>query len=313
MDKIVFTELAMNAEGKVPEWVHILPAGQAVQAVDGRSWIMPDAAKVIARSMTGVDIPIDYEHQTDDPKRRSGNGPIPAAGWIKKLEARADGIWGQVEWTPRAVELLSACEYRYLSPVFTYDTETLQIGKITGAGLVHTPALRMTALASAQSGQDQNAPEGQSQSDRAAVMLGQILTALGLPNGSSAEDILAAIAKLKDPKTVPQEVLQDVLRERYEAISTLAEETVKTRVGQALASGYISPAMTGWATDLCRSDPDSFDAFCRAAPPMAGHLGKSQVNEVFLRENLNLGKGAIEGSIERDISSALGVSLDKLK
>lgn len=125
--------------------------------------------------------------------------------------------------------------------------------------------------------------------------------------------MLAAIAKLKDQKTVPQDVLKGVLRERFDAISTLAEETVKSHVGTALAGGYISPAMTGWATDLCRRDPESFDAFCSAAPPMAGHLNKSQVDGAFLRENLNLGKGALEGFIERDVSSALGVPLDKLR
>ncbi len=179
--------------------------------------------------------------------------------------------------------------------------------------VVHTPALRMTAIASEQSGQEQIASEQQSRSEGQSELIKPVLAALGLPDGSSAEDVLAAIGKLKDQVTVPQDVLKGVLRERFEAISTLAEETVKSRVGNALASGYISPAMTGWATDLCRSDPDSFDAFCRAAPPMAGHLGKSQVNDAFLRENLNLSRGAIEGSIERDVSSALGVPLDKLK
>ncbi len=313
MDDVIFTDLALNAEGKVPEWVQILPSGKTVQAVDGRNWIVPDVSKVLARSMTGVDLPIDYEHQTDDPTRRTGNGPVPAAGWIKQLEERADGIWGQVDWTPRATELLAAREYRYLSPTFDYNTKTREIGRITGAGLVHAPALRMTAIASEQSGQEQIASEQQSRSNGPSELIKQASSALDLPIGSSAEDVLAAIAKLKDQHPVSQDVLQGVLRERFDAISTLAEETVKSRVGQALASGYISPAMAGWATDLCRRDPESFDAFCSAAPPMAGHLNKSQVDGAFLRENLGLGKGAIEGSIERDVSSALGVPLDKLK
>ncbi|WP_340214117.1 phage protease, partial [Dinoroseobacter shibae] len=33
----------------------------------------------------GIDLPIDHEHQGDDPARQK-NGPVPAAGWIKGLE-----------------------------------------------------------------------------------------------------------------------------------------------------------------------------------------------------------------------------------
>lgn len=103
------TELA--ADG-APEWVHLLPAG-LIWGRDGRSFRLGDGAAVIAASQAGgVDLPIDYEHQADDPDRQK-NGPVPAAGWIKALELRADGIWGRVEWTATAKNMVAAREYRY--------------------------------------------------------------------------------------------------------------------------------------------------------------------------------------------------------
>ena len=103
----VHAELALTAEGAVPEWVHLLPLGQ-VSSRDGRAFINDDPDSVIAKFRErAVDLPVDYEHQNDRPEARL-NGPVPAAGWIKELQTRPDGIWGRVEWTPKATGETSA-------------------------------------------------------------------------------------------------------------------------------------------------------------------------------------------------------------
>ena len=85
------------------QWVHLLPVGH-VQGRDGRGpYIIDDPDAVILRTQEragNTQLPIDYEHQTIVTAK---NGqPAPAAGWIKGLQARADGIWGLAAWTDRA-------------------------------------------------------------------------------------------------------------------------------------------------------------------------------------------------------------------
>lgn len=76
----------------------------------------------------------------------------PAAGWIKELQSRPDGIWGRVLWTALLREMIAAKEYRFLSPTILYDAKTREIVGIKGAGLVPVcrvwPNLFLTAFAS---------------------------------------------------------------------------------------------------------------------------------------------------------------------
>lgn len=60
-----------------------------------------------------LQIPIDYEHQTLKDMQ------APAAGWVKDITLKSDGIYGAVDWTERAAEYLKNREYKYISPVVT--------------------------------------------------------------------------------------------------------------------------------------------------------------------------------------------------
>jgi phage I-like protein len=71
------------------------------------------AAVMAAYADHGVELAIDYEHQTF---AAGDNGkPAPAAGWFAP-EVRADGLWAtKVRWTEPAAEMLRRKEYRYFS------------------------------------------------------------------------------------------------------------------------------------------------------------------------------------------------------
>ena len=88
-----------------------------------------------------VDMVIDYEHQT---LNKATNGqPAPAAGWFKGLEWR-DGLglfMVQIEWTERAREMIASGEYRYLSPVFGFDSQTGAVTYVHSVALTNDPAL----------------------------------------------------------------------------------------------------------------------------------------------------------------------------
>lgn len=104
-----------DLDGDAPDWVQLFPTGQMVGR-DGRRFNLADPAAVLrAFQADAVDLPIDYEHQSDrQPDQKSG--PVPAAGWIKELKADASGLWGRVEWTAQARELITGKAYRYPLP-----------------------------------------------------------------------------------------------------------------------------------------------------------------------------------------------------
>lgn len=85
-----------------------------------------------------IDTVIDYEHASEFPEAAQG-GPIPAAGWLTAVEDApdADGIlWGTAKFTARAAGMISAGEYRYISPVIDYGARDKHSGQAQGATLV---------------------------------------------------------------------------------------------------------------------------------------------------------------------------------
>lgn len=266
---------AAELKGKsAPDWVHLLPAGE-VKGRDGRNWRLDRATEVIRNSQTGgTDLPIDYDHEADVPKRVAG--PLPAAGWIKtdSLEAREDGIWARVEWTARARELIANREYRYLSPVLNFDGRSKQVTRLLGAGLVHRPNLSLVALASEEFEMTDTADMSEA--------LAKIAAALGLSAGVGLEEILAGIAAKAEPdpaKYVPIEAVADLMRDRNQRAANSSMHLVEAKVDRAIAAGHLPPAMRGWATALCCQDADSFDAFLASSAAPYAHLSKPSANE----------------------------------
>lgn len=129
--------------------VRILPAGRFLPG-DGRPLRAPgwylDAAiaarLVAAGAPSGSDYLIDYEHQS---LNASKNGlPTPAAGWFSSLEWReGDGLYmAGIRWTDTARDMIEAAEYRHVSPVFTFDSDTGAVTRVVSVALTNMPALK---------------------------------------------------------------------------------------------------------------------------------------------------------------------------
>lgn len=86
----------------------------------------------------GVELAIDYEHQTFNAEE---NGkPAPAAGWFTP-EVREDGLWATaVRWTEQAAGYLKAREYRFFSPVALLDAKTRRPVRLMPMALTNWPA-----------------------------------------------------------------------------------------------------------------------------------------------------------------------------
>ena len=54
----------------------------------------------------------------------------------------------------------------------------------------------------------------------------------------------------------------------------MTEREIERKVDAAVMGAHITPAMRGWATALCRQNPDSFDAFIGSFPPAYAYLFK---------------------------------------
>lgn len=81
--------------------VKLLPLG-LVHSTKGDFLVDNESFQAIRCKFTErqLQIPIDYEHQTLKDMQ------APAAGWIKDIVLKSDGIYGAVDWTERAAEYL---------------------------------------------------------------------------------------------------------------------------------------------------------------------------------------------------------------
>lgn len=283
----------------VPDWVHLMPLGNIVGR-DGRRWKLPDPAAVVAASRAiGQDLVIDYEHQTDN---APNNGrPAPAAGWIKELAVRADGIWGRVEWTEAAASHLQAREYRYLSPTFAFDRNTGEVKVLMRAALTNVPDLHLTALAR-QSDEESRMEEllkkllaalgladgcdektalarvddlvkGADAAKAAETVLATTRTALGLAADADGKTIETAIAAAREKKTdvdpnafVPRSDFERVATALASIQKGMATDKATAAVDQALAEGKFNPAGREHYIRQATANLDEFLALCKVTP-----------------------------------------------
>ena len=293
-------DVPLGPSGTAPEGIHLLPSGN-MAARDGRKWALSDPVAVMqAFQAGGIDLPVAFEHQNDKPEAKL-KGPVPAAGWIKELKTEVSGIWGRVEWTATAREMIRNKEYRFLSPSFLFNPENGQVIRLKGAGLVHNSALHLTALANQENPMDMQPTVDQS-------LVQGIADMLGLPVDKSAKELLAKLSERlnaqPDPaKFMPVTAVQAMLKDRNLEIATASETRAKEKVEQAFRKGHFHGGMRDWALALCRSDEAAFDSFVAASSPMFGHLLK----ETNLRGAPPARAAVAEGSVAAAICEQLGL------
>lgn len=252
-----------------PEWVHLLPAGTVIP-IDGRAaWLLDDPAGVAAASLAaGRPLPIDYDHATD---RAAPNGhPAPAAGWITTIEARPDGLWGRVEWTPEGARAVAHRHYRFLSPVFRHGkNKPRRISKIERAALTNNPAIpTLSALADASS------PETHPM-DELSLKLRQIL---GLADNADEKAICTAVETLKTKATedaqalasaqTASQTLENQVTALAARVQAMEEDRIARKIADQLKARKFPPAQRDDMVALCRADEALFDRLMATATPI---------------------------------------------
>jgi phage I-like protein len=284
----------------LPEWIRVLPRG-AVELSDHREPFVVDEASLMSMAAEfrsrGVDLVIDYEHQSLQGER------APAAGWIKELEARGDGLWARVDWTRQARDYLEKKEYRYFSPVLRLDPETRRPVALMHMGLTNVPAIKHLPPLVARWGGAVPA-EGPRPAEAAvgapaakmdsvkerAKMVEELKRLMGLEpeveEGTVCGKAMEAFRDLAATLNLPGEVSVAQLKGAVEALKAgamrllkteaalqtlkgrLASETADRLVEEALKAGKVSPAQHGWALEYCRRDPEGFQTYADRAPKL---------------------------------------------
>lgn len=237
-------------------WILLIPAG-TFSGRDGRGpYHAGDQAslELIAantRSYHGsTEILIDYEHQSIN--SQTNGQPAPAAGWIKEVQARPDGLYGRVEWTANAANAIKAREYRYLSPVYFYAKD----GKVLAlqhAGLTNVPNLHMAEVA---------AHSFFSAKTNEEASMKNILAALGLAEGASENDVLIAINSLLTSSTAIAAAAGLTKDAKSDAVATAVQTAFADRKKIAIAAGQKEDAsvdaIVGAFSAAHTADPTKF-------------------------------------------------------
>jgi len=229
----------------------IAPWGN-VESTNG-SFAVDDEALGLVRAAFddhGTDLPIDYEHQTLGGQYASPNGQAPAAGWIKRIIGQPGvGIFAEIEWTQQAREMLTAKQYRFLSPVAIIRKSDRKLVAIHSAALTNKPAIvGMTPIVNAQHA---------THDEEVTPMLDQLRTTLSLPQSAGVEDLLVAASH------------------RIGELESLGnEQHVNHRIAQAMRSGKLTQALQPWAQQLIAKDESLFDQWLQHAPVIVT-LGRS--------------------------------------
>ncbi|MEM5789965.1 MAG: phage protease, partial [Syntrophobacteraceae bacterium] len=186
--------VAQMPEGEVPAEFQLFPYG-LIDVLGGNPFLVDEpgmAAAVSAFKQRGLDMVVDYEHQTlgktEGADFSSPDGKAPAAGWIKSLDPRGkDGLWAKVEWTAKARELLASREYRYFSPVFYTSKTTGKLVAIENVALTNSPRLNSIRPIVAK-----HKTEGV-----VMELLKLIAKALGLPDTATQDEVVAKIGQIQ--------------------------------------------------------------------------------------------------------------------
>lgn len=254
--------LDLDQTGEVPEWIHLLPTSKgSIQTVDRRGpYTVADAEAIIAASFADqAKLQIDENHAQD---HKSGKGdPSPARGWITAMQARADGIWGKVEWTRAGRMLVRDKAYRAISPVVLH-TKANQVMAILRASLVNIPNFKGLISLNGEQSMD---------------FMAKVAAALGLAEGASEEDVMAAMKALKDKKPEGEPALQAAL------------QSAMSEIGVALGvAADAKPDAIVAAAQLAKGGKDSLVALQAQVTSLTTQLtsiqgdGKRKAAEAFI-------------------------------
>ncbi len=218
MNLSLYNRFATPVDG----WIQLTPLGNfphssgVVQVVDAA------AVQALGNSFAGDMLLVDFDHESDDPAKRT-----TAAGWIDRVESRADGLWGHVRWSAAGAAALENGEYRYVSPVWEGEDlgrKQVRPVRLLEAGLTNKPNLKGIKPITNREGATTDFEAGASDKQTTTIMK-LIDRALDLTPEASEEAAVAKLEKLKSDAAKAAE-----LKNRVEALTQERDALLATQV-----------------------------------------------------------------------------------
>ncbi|CAJ1391649.1 unnamed protein product [Effrenium voratum] len=270
----ILVGLNAGADAKTPPAIIKLTPRGKVRTRDERAYDFEPETLAARFAADGIDLAVDMEHSLS---AFMGDKKEGAVGWISKLEARVDGLYGHVEWLERGLKVLAARTHRYISPTFRHD----EFGKATwlhSVALVAAPALaNMPALAAAEiATADPKTPE-----TKPMTTFARLAAKLGLNADASEDAMLEALtAKLNGSidKGVHDATLAKLTATNDELTAlktTVRKQDVDAALEAALEAKKILPAEREHYEKLAASDEgfDQVKALLAAMTPKLAQTG----------------------------------------
>lgn len=188
---------------------------------------------------------------------------FPAAGWVLDVETRGDGLWGLVEFTPRAAKQIADGEYRYCSIEFALESKDRETAKPTGPvfsglGLTNVPFIDglqpITLSRVGTPAREQHRSFHMAADMQPAKVLGQIAKDLGL----KADATVDAIRKKFDAIAAYMAAISEDPKEAPPTLDAVAADEVKASAWGKRAALALSamPKIIKLADDLMDTPAD---------------------------------------------------------
>jgi phage I-like protein len=225
-------------------WYHIEPRGEhpnhqagVVQVID------EEAVKAIVNRFNadadagqlshGAEMLIDHEHFSHDTDKETR-----AFGWLNRLQARADGIYGQVRWSATGKQAVDGGDYRFFSTeydpqkcaIVNRDSKRLRPLALCGLTLTNRPNNRggkpITNRDQTLSPEEPDPTAGQADKTKNRTTMKLIAQKLGLSADASEDAILGELAKIQnraidaEGKLTPLTAERDLLKNRVTELLT---------------------------------------------------------------------------------------------
>jgi phage I-like protein len=331
--KTLFLAVLKDVAGAPGEF-QVLPDGRIEMEGYGEAVMDAEAAAAIIAEFKrrGIEMVIDYEHQTMEDVQ------APAAGWIKDLLWKGkEGLWAVVEWTARAAEYLQNREYRYFSPVIAVDRRTGRVMDLINVALTNMPRMHnLTPLVAKRkefetlekhekeddmilklkkllgladdAGEDKMMEaltlmvnrnrELEAQAGKTAVVAcREVLEALGAKEGDGKDEVVRIVASLKAPADVAKTLSLEVA-ELKRKIAAMEQEDLVTL---ALKEGKTSPEeLEKWGRNLAGTAPEQFRQIVLSRP--AGSV--IPMTEIVVARDKSDG---VSSDLQQSVNRMLGI------
>jgi len=163
--------------------------------------------KALADKLIGAvseldDLLIDYDHQsllfTQNKQALAAAGTFNGSGlrWQEDKGLFATGV----QWTAAAKQKINSGDYRYISPLFTYNSQTGAVTQLISIAVTNNPAIKNMQAIELAAASFLNLPEKNTMNKKLIVLL-------GLAETANQEAILAACTALKATQAVPTDLL----------------------------------------------------------------------------------------------------------